>query len=523
MTEEEGAPLDIKFQQRFSKNLISNVVYFVLNVIIGLALVPFFLDTLGEAAYGLIPLATSLTSYVTLVIDAVNGAIARYLTIDLQRGDTTKANETFNTAVFGTLGIILILVPISIIVAGLAPSIFDIGTESPTAVFLIFALVFGSILIRAWSSNFMVTLFAYNRLDLRNYVNITNILVQLILVIILFICINPSLPFVGLSYFFASFISLVFAYGLSKWLCPFLTIKPSAFSKLRMREILGIAGWTTITKLGLVLKGQVALMIVNIMFGAIAGTQYSLALLWSSLLIGIISMVTNCFTPMIYSYRARDDKHGMKKFVAFSVKITTLITALLIGLVCIFAAQLLKIWVGEEYMFLASLVMVIIIPVIFSVQSSCCAPVNAAYVKVRLPAIANIFGGGLTIILALTLPNIFGIEMYGVALGVGISTCLISCFISPIYGAYILNTRLSTFLKPAVPGYIALVILILFGILLNNLFSIDTLFEVLLAGGIITIVYFLIIFKILLTKNERILIRSCIPSYIAKVIPQWLL
>jgi len=259
------------------------------------------------------------------------------------------------------------------------------------------------------------------------------------------------------------------------------------------------------------------------MFGAIAGTQYSLALLWSSLLIGIISMVTNCFTPMIYSYRARDDKHGMKKFVAFSVKITTLITALLIGLVCIFAAQLLKIWVGEEYMFLASLVMVIIIPVIFSVQSSCCAPVNAAYIKVRLPAIANIFGGGLTIILALTLPNIFGIEMYGVALGVGISTCLISCFISPIYGAYILNTRLSTFLKPAVPGYIALVILILFGILLNNLFSIDTLFEVLLAGGIITIVYFLIIFKILLTKNERILIRSCIPSYIAKVIPKWLL
>jgi O-antigen/teichoic acid export membrane protein len=125
LSEPSSAPLDIKFTQRFSGNLLSNIAYFVLNIIIGLALVPFFLDTLGEAAYGLIPLATSLTGYVTIVIDAINSAVTRFLTVDLQRSDLERASETFNTAVFTTLGVILCLIPIAIAAAWIAPSIFQ--------------------------------------------------------------------------------------------------------------------------------------------------------------------------------------------------------------------------------------------------------------------------------------------------------------------------------------------------------------------------------------------------------------
>ena len=160
MTEEEGAPLDIKFQQRFSKNLISNVVYFVLNVVIGLALVPFFLDTLGAAAYGLVPLATSVTTYVILIINSFNTTISRFLSLDLQKNDFNKANVTFNTSLFGSLGVIIVLAPITFIIAWYAPVIFDIGDTVALDVSLLFALVFGSALIRAFGSNFMVILFA---------------------------------------------------------------------------------------------------------------------------------------------------------------------------------------------------------------------------------------------------------------------------------------------------------------------------------------------------------------------------
>ena len=523
MTEEEGAPLDIKFQQRFSKNLLSNIAFFVLNVIIGLALVPFFLDTLGPAAYGLIPLATSLTSYVTLVIDAMNGAIARYLTIDLQRGDITKANETFNTAIFSTLGIILILVPISLIVAGLAPSIFDIGTESPTAVFLLFALVFGSILIRAWSSNFMATLFAYNRLDFRNYVNIANLLVQVFVVILLFWGIGPSLPYVGFSYFAAAVLALVLSYILSRKLCPFLTISVAKFSKSRLREILSITGWTTIIKIGLLFQGHIALIAVNILFGDVAGTEYSLTLMWSVLLITIAGLLTNCFTPMIYSYRAKNDRNGIIKFTSFTVKITTLFMALLIGLVSIFASQLLTFWVGNEYAALGSLMWFVVIPVIFSIQSSCCAPINAAYVRVRMPAIANIVVGVLNLVLVFALPMIFNIGMYGIALAIGISAFILSGVFSPVYGAYIVKAPLFTFVKPALTGYLTLAVFLVAGSVLTNFVYVDSIIGLIITGCIISGIYGLFLCKILLKKAERIQIRSVLPPIVTRLIPTWLL
>jgi len=526
MTEEEGGRLDIKFQQRFSKNLISNVVYFVLNIIIGLALVPFFLDTLGPAAYGLIPLATSLTSYVTLVIDAMNGAISRYLTIELQRGDITKANETFNTAIFGTLGIILLLTPVALFIAWLAPSIFQIGEETPFAVFLLFALIFLSVLIRAWSSNFMVTLFALNRLDLRNAVNCVNLIVQIIFVVILFTAIGPSLPLVGLSYLIASVAACSFAFLLSRRLCPYLNISPKFFEKSRFKELGGMSLWLLITILGVLLRSQVALIIINMLFGEISGTEYSLALMWFTLLMGISGLITNCFTPMIYSYRGKEDKEGLVKFTSLAIKTITLLMALPIGLVCIFAPQLLTLWVGEQYAHLAPLVWILVIPVLFLIQSACCAPINAAYKRVRGPALIHVIAGPCNIVLALLIPFIFNNGMYGVGISVGIITFIVAGLYSPMYNAYVVGMPLTTFMKPAIPGYAAFCLVGVIGIIISNLIPFTNIASIVLyliiAGCVISGVYLLVIGKFGFKKEERRIIRTVLPVNIAKHIPHWL-
>lgn len=69
------------------RNLAANIAYFLVNVAIGVLLVPYFINTLGVAAYGLIPLATSITGYVAIVVQSLNTSVSRFLTVDLQRGD----------------------------------------------------------------------------------------------------------------------------------------------------------------------------------------------------------------------------------------------------------------------------------------------------------------------------------------------------------------------------------------------------------------------------------------------------
>lgn len=513
------APLDIKFTQRFSSNLFSNIIYFILNLIIGLALVPFFIDTLGVAAYGLIPLATSLTSYVTIIIDAVNSAVTRFLTVDLQRSDVKRASETFNTAAFATLGVILALIPVSIIIAWLVPSVVNIGDESAMSVFLLFVLIFGSILIRAWSSNFMTVLFAYNRLDLRNYVNSINIGMQVVFILALFLFLEPSLPLVGLSYILASIIALLLSIKFSHNICSYLRLTSSDFNFSRLKEIGGVTGWIACSQLAYLLRYQVALIIVNISFGEIAGAQYSLVLAWSILLLGLAGLVTNTFTPMSYSYRARDDKKGLTQFTLFAMRCTGLAIALPIALLCIFSPQIMTIWVGERFAELTPLVWIILIPMIVRVQTSCTDPIFAAYLRVRAPAIFSIVIGVLNVILAFAFPIIFNNGMYGVAYAGSLILLMVGVFFL-IYNARVLQIHILTFFRPIVTGLIALGTLLLIGIIYASLVPVNSLFMLIISVLLISVIYGLIVFTIVLDQEEREMIISCMPAFIGHLVPK---
>jgi O-antigen/teichoic acid export membrane protein len=515
-------PLDIKFAQRLPANLISNLLFFILSIIVGLFLVPFFLDTLGTVAYGLIPLATSITGYVTLVIDSLNTSISRFLTIDLQRADVNRANETFNTALFGTLAIIIILIPFALLGAWYAPSFFNIGDQSSMSVTLLFAFIFGSVFIRTWGSNFMVVLFAYNRLEQRNYVNIVNLFTQLVCVIGLFLIFGPSLPLVGLSYMGAAAVSFVLAYILSRRTCSYLTISPGLFKRSRLKEMGGMSIWVLINSVGLLLNTQVALFIVNLLFGAVSGAQYSLAALWGSLLMGLAGPITSLFSPMIYSYYSRHDRRGMIHFSSTATKIVGLIMALPTALVCIFSPQLLTLWVGSEFAHLAPLIWICVAPIIIQIMASCTSPIIVAYNRVRTLALLTLSIGALNVILAISLPTIVDIGMYGVALAGLITLAIKYGFINPLFVAQITQVSKYFYLKYMAHGIGGLSVLLIFGTIFNLFFDIVSLPSLIISILGISIIYLLLVLRCALTTEERVMLHSCIPRTFQKWIPTWL-
>ena len=70
-----------RFAAQLPRNLAANIAYFLVNIVIGILLVPYFIDTLGVAAYGLIPLATSITGYVAIVVQSLNTSVSRFLSL----------------------------------------------------------------------------------------------------------------------------------------------------------------------------------------------------------------------------------------------------------------------------------------------------------------------------------------------------------------------------------------------------------------------------------------------------------
>src|ERR1700756_5787507 len=86
---------------RFALNLVSNVGKLGLTMLVGAWYVPFLVRRLGPAAYGMIPLASMLTSYMALITFGLEAAVARSLTISLEREGHSNANVIFNVALWG--------------------------------------------------------------------------------------------------------------------------------------------------------------------------------------------------------------------------------------------------------------------------------------------------------------------------------------------------------------------------------------------------------------------------------------
>lgn len=522
MTEETAAPLDIKFQQRFSKNLVSNIIYFVLQFIIGLALVPYFIDSLGSAAYALIPLATSVTSYVIFILDAMNAAISRFLSIDLQRGLRSEANITYNTAFFGVLGIVLILIPVSVIIAFLAPYIFNVGPESTLEVTWFFLLVLLSSLIRAFSAPFTASFVAYNRIDYTNITYSINILAQVLLIVLSFTFLGPSLFSVGVAYFSAALLSTFTAGILFKKTVSFLHIQIHSFSKKKFRWIGDQAFWSVFHTVGELLRFPICLILVNIMFGELAETQFSLGVTICTAILAISSLITSTFRPQIYLYRSKEDAESIVEFGKRSIKLVGLIMALPIALICVFSPQILTIWVGEEFADISLLIWILVVPMLIRTMESCIGPINAAYLKVRPVALMNCLTGIINVLLAISLPLIFNNGIYGVGIAYAVAVILMSAIFQPLYNAHILQSSYTSFMTPMFYGVFSYFILTCILLIVTQFVTVSTIAGLIFSCSLIGILY-CIVLRFILSKRDRELIYSLIPSLLRKHIPKWLI
>jgi len=265
------------------------------------------------------------------------------------------------------------------------------------------------------------------------------------------------------------------------------------------------------------------LIVVNKLFGGVAGTEYSLAALWSTLLVIIASLVTDLFTPMTYSYYAKQDREGLIYFTSMTIKITGLTMALPIALACIFSSQLLTIWVGAEFAHLAPLMWICVAPVILDIMVSCISPITVAYNRVRSLVFLTLPMGFLNVILALLLPSIFDIGMYGVALAGLITLVLRYGVINPLFIASVIQIPIFTYLKKMLYGIGGILVLSVAGIGLLSVVTISTLPTLVFAGCGIAAAYLLFILNVVLHPEEKKMILSCLPEVCQKRIPSWLM
>ncbi len=502
------------FSKQVPKNLIANVLYFIVNLVSGLFLVPYFINSLGVASYALIPLATSFTAYVNLIMVSLNTSVSRPMTIELQRKEYKKANVTFNTALVGTLGIILLMLPIVVLLSYYSPSFFEIPSNQENAARILFLGVISAFLLRAWSSNFGVSIFAYNRLDILNMINVINILIQVGLIILLFKLYSPSLVYIGLAYLIAAIVTFAITVFFSHKINPHLTINIKDFRRSKVNEIMEMGGWVIITQIGSLLFLQMDLIVVTKLFGTVAGGEYSIAFMWSSMLRTIAGLLIGILTPVILTYYIKDKIEELVNLSKSAIKLTGFAMALPIGFICGFAPQLLSLWVGPEFVKLSPLMLLMLSHLVINLPVMLLLDINIAYNKVRIPGIVTFWMGIGNFLLAVLIPYLTGWGYYGVAVAGAIALTLNNALFTPWYATKVLGISRTTFISSTFPGALAMFIIAGSCRLINYFVPISGLGALIISGIIVTIVYMGSVWIFTKENVERQIIMSIIPSSI---------
>ncbi|MDR3075480.1 MAG: hypothetical protein LBU30_05545 [Candidatus Methanoplasma sp.] len=513
-----------EFSKYLAPNMVTNVIRTVLTALLGLLLVPYFIDELGSAVYAILPLATSVTSYVLVVSDEVTNAFSRYLVISIHGDDEKEAGRVYTTAVLGLGKVILTVAPVVVILSLASPYVFQIGPSSVASVQMMFLMILSSALLLSFSSCFNSIYTAFNKMYILNTIRSIHISLQVILTVSFFVMFGPSLEMIGLAYVISGAVFLVMVLVSTRRVCPTLRFDRSSYDRALLKEMGGIGVWSVMNRVGFLMLIQASMIMVNIFLGTEEQTGFAIVATMVSMTNTACITITAVIAPFLFRSYANGDRKNLIRISRVSMKFIGLVIAFPIAFLCVFSPQILTVWVGEYYSDLSGIVFIM-----FLVQSAVCAvsvleTIPVLYLKIRSVALFTLSVGFMNITLTAAVLMFTDLGTLGAAIVWTAAMFVLNVLFYPYVIARMTSSGWTEFLKPMIPGHIALVICMAVGLISSRYITLPATWSAILSVFFVAYAaYAVVAVSFGLSRDDKDCIRSVMPQSLMRIMPRWML
>lgn len=494
------------------RNTLASFSFFVANAVFALWLVPFLIGKLGIDGYGLVVLGLSVTAYVSLVAGSVNSSISRFLTLDIVRRKFSCANETFNTAFFGGLGGVLLLLPLLWYFAEHVSTFVNVPDRYANSASSFVLLIAGAFVITFLRNILTVPAFAQNRLDLIFLCQAVELGAKLLVLVLLMNLLAPDVHLVGYAILAGSVAAGAASIVTWRMLAPYLTLSPSWVRSSRLSELFTMSAWVTVNSTGALLFLNVDLITANLIVGIVAAGQFGAILQIAVALRSAATLLVRIVAPLFFSRFAKGDMDGLEVLALRSMKLVGILVACPVGLVCAWSSEFLSLWLGPEF---ASLEWLVWLCTMHLAVNLACRPlffIQQAANRVRVPAIVTLALGiahiGLSILLAWGL----GWGVYGIAASGALMLTSKNCVFTVVYGASILERPPGRFLQPVVVAAASTALALVIGELVGIALDIRSWLLLVTSTLASVLVYFTIVWFVLLRNEDRSFVQANLPG-----------
>lgn len=492
------------------RNTFASFSYFVANAAIALWLVPYLIQRIGVDGYGLVVLGLSLTAYVNLAAGSINTSISRFLTVDINRGELDRANETFNTALFGAIIGVAIVLPLLWLFGANVTSIVSVPAaylDSAAAFVILLAVAFVTTFLR---NILAVPAFAKNRLDLMFLCQGIDLAVRILTLITLMSILIPDVWQVGIGVLGGAVAALAFSVVIWRVLAPYLTLDPRRFQRARFTELFTMSAWVLVNSTGALLFLNVDLIVANQFLGTTAAGQFGAILQIVLALRSAASLLANIVAPLLFARYAKGDFKELEFLLKRSMKYLGIIVACPIGILCAMSADFLTLWLGPEF---AHLKWIIWIATMHLAMNLACRPLfflQQAANHVKYPAIITIALGLTHVGLSIFLASGLGWGLYGIAISGALTLSIKNCVYTTLNGASILKISRLTFLVPIFVTAFCTMLALVLGEIAMLLVDIENWLALVLAAAATSAVYLALVWAAILREDDKEFVRLAV-------------
>ena len=491
---------------RTASNILSNLTLFAAELLVSFWYTPYLLRNIGIELFGFIPLANSLTGFLSIITSSLNISTSRYITVELEKGLVERANQVFNTMFISTSLLVSATIPIGAALALLAPVIFSIPHGEDKQIQLLFFGVLAAFLLSILSINFKVATFAKNRFDLRNIVIFIERLVQIGVIVLLFNLKQPMIAYVGVGALIAAMSGFFGDFILWKELLPILHLKLASFRKEFLGMLFRTSSWTYLYQVGFIFFLNTDMLVANRVLDLRLAGMYG-ALLVISKNLRVLSMaVGGVWGPSILSRYSKSDYQGMDSIVKISTKVIGLTVALPVGFVCGVAGPFLFFWLGPEFKVMSGVLICLTIHLVSNLIVGPYFNIQISFNKLRIPAIVAFCLGTLNVFLMALFARWFG--TMGIAIAGALTLTGYYSIFAPIYTARIMGYEWWRYIVRLFPIYAVMVGVAAVSYSITVFLPTTSLIQLILEGMVITLVYFLFVYQFVLASEEKEKVKS---------------
>jgi membrane protein EpsK len=400
----------------------------------GFFLAPFLIRHLGIAGYGLVPLTTSIVTYLSVANIALNSAVGRHISVAITEGDRERASVVFNTSLWASIGICCAVVLVGGALSSAAPAIINVPAGFEGDARGLFLTGSANVALVLLSSPLSVALYYSNRLDKKGTIELSNRLVYVALVVLLLSLLSPRPVWVGVALLASGALGLVQTASWWRRTMPWLRVQWQ-FSREILKEMLWFGGWSLAAYTGNLVFLTIDLIVVNRFLGPTPGGIYAALLQWPGLVRSFGATVAVVFTqPMAHVY-AKDGPEALFRYGLRSMRYMAALVVLPTVAVAGSAAPLLKLWLGPSMSEHWPLLVLLVFHLAHNLAGLPLISVLQTVLKVRSIGIATCVAGLLDVVLAVILVNESSWGMYAVATSGAIVASSLAALLLPALAA----------------------------------------------------------------------------------------